>query len=591
MAGLAAYANGFQSAFVFDGTEFVQQNPVIYRLWPPDYLWFGTRPLVYFTFALNYALSGRQPWSYFAGNLAIHLAVALALYGVVRRTLLLPRLRERFAAAATPLAFAAALVWMVHPLQTQSVTYLYQRLESLASLMLLLSLYCFVRSLTGNRFRWQVASVAACAAGMACKELVAVAPLLILWYDRAFVASSWRELVQARCRYHVALWGTLGVLAVLMVTHAAGYEVGGIGIVKGVSAWEYARSQPGVILHYVRLWFAPSGQCLDYDWPVAQSFVEIIPPAIVIGLLLAAAAWGIWRQPQLAFLGGWFFLLLAPTSTIVPIRDLAFEHRVYLASAALAVLSVLVLAAATRYVQRRVAEASAALPALFWGGVVAAAVALGLLTIARNRVYRSETVMWNDVLNKVPTNARAHVNLSGIYLEQRNYELALRHAQTAVELKPDEAAAHNNLGQALMHLGRNEQALPALHESIRLNPQFSGGYLSLGNFYRSSDPPQALDLFRRAVELDPLSSDAHNNLGIMLWRVRQDPVAARREYELALQLHPGNSQAHLNLGTLSALQGDAKQAVFHLENALRIQPENAEARHNLQVVLQSLRKS
>jgi protein O-mannosyl-transferase len=296
-AGMMVYANSFSGPFVFDGTKFIEQNLTIRRLWPPWAPMIGTaRPIAAWSFAVNYALGGTNTWGYHTVNLAIHMAAALALFGIIRRSLVSGRLACRFAGAACGLALTVALLWLVHPLQTQSVTYIYQRYESLMGLFILLTLYGFIRTQDALRpSRWYIASAVCCLLAVTTKEVAAVTPLLILWYDRALVASSWREIVRRRWAYYAGLAGTWVVLAELMLRQADKYADAGVLAVRHVTPWQYAVSQPGIIAHYLRLCFWPTGLCLDYGWPVANTAGAIIPPLLLIAALLAITVWTIFR--------------------------------------------------------------------------------------------------------------------------------------------------------------------------------------------------------------------------------------------------------------------------------------------------------
>ena len=311
-AGMLCYANSFSGPFVFDGVRCIVQNPAIRRLWPPWAPMIDTqRPIVAWTFAVNYALGGTKTWGYHAVNLAVHLAAALALFGVVRHTLSSGRLAARFAGAASGLALAATVLWLVHPLQTESVTYVYQRYESLAGLFMLLTLYGFIRAQDSPAAKgWYAASVVCCLLAAASKEVAVAAPVLVLWYDRALVASSWRELVRRRWAYYAGLAATWLALAGLMASQA--HKLADSGVLAGANAtpWQYAATQPGVIAHYLRLCFWPTGLCLDNGWPVAAAAGEIIPPLLLLGVLAAATVWAIFRRPEWSFLGAWGFLIL-----------------------------------------------------------------------------------------------------------------------------------------------------------------------------------------------------------------------------------------------------------------------------------------
>ena len=311
LAGLAAYSNSFRCPFIFDDKIFVNQ-PAAQHLWPIRPLLKAPRPVAQFTLALSHSLGG-DVWGYHAFNLTVHLLAALTLFGVVRRTLTLPALSgaegplfaPRFARASTALAFCIALLWALHPLQTESVTYIIQRMESLMGLFYLLTLYCFIRAvshqdtdpvvcgrkaalLQGNtpgtatdspfpgvlaswwRKKWYAAAVLACALGMGSKEVMVTAPLVVLLYDRTFIAGSFREALRRRWGFYLALAASwLIVSRQIMEAFAPGAKSAGFGF-AGVTLLQYARSEPGVILHYLALAFWPSGLCLDYGWPVAR---------------------------------------------------------------------------------------------------------------------------------------------------------------------------------------------------------------------------------------------------------------------------------------------------------------------------------
>ena len=206
LAALAVYANSFNGAFVFDDIPWILVDPGVHKLWPLTDVLFSSnpnfvsgRPVVNLTIAVNYVLGGTDPRGYHAFNIAIHILAGLTLFGIVRRTLAMPVLRDRFAAAATPLALAVALVWIVHPLQTAAVTYVIQRTEALVGLFYLLTLYCVIRGTeSGRSWRWYAAAVAACFLGMGTKEVMVTAPVVVLLYDRTFLSGSFAAALTRR---------------------------------------------------------------------------------------------------------------------------------------------------------------------------------------------------------------------------------------------------------------------------------------------------------------------------------------------------------------------------------------------------------
>ncbi len=284
-AGLLAYSNSFTGSFIYDDAPSILGNPTIRHLWPiwqplsPPHkggITVEGRPLVNLSLAVNYALGGLDVWGYHALNLAIHLLAGLTLLGIVRRTLLQPKLRERFGAAANELALAVAVLWVVHPLQTESVTYIVQRAESLMGLFYLLTLYCFIRGAESPRPRaWYSLCVTACALGMASKEVMVSVPLMVLLYDRTFVSGSLREVWRQRWPLYLALASTWILLGYLM------FFTGSFGNAvinakeNGIAWWKYLLTEPGVILYYLRLAAWPYPLCFDYyGWSLRRHRAE-----------------------------------------------------------------------------------------------------------------------------------------------------------------------------------------------------------------------------------------------------------------------------------------------------------------------------
>ena len=372
------------------------------------------RPVVAATFALNYGFSGLQPHDYHCTNLAIHVLSGLALFGLARRTLLaIPR----YAPRATVLALLVALFWTVHPLQTQAVSYIVQRFESLMGLLFFTTVYAAARGMASSRPRWWfVGSAAACWLALGCKEVAIVLPIVTLLYDRAFFGGSFREAWRGRRGLYLAMFASWLVFGPFYRAYS-GSEGRWAGFAISTRWYEYAWTQPAVILRYLRLCFWPADQCLDYGWPIARTAAEIVPAALCLGVLVVATIWATWRAPRCGFLGDWFFLILMPTSSVMPIDDLAYEHRMYLPSAAVAAGFVV----AMYEVGRRLAPS----PQVKWGrGILLAVPALliallGTVAFQRNRVFATERAIWEDTVRKRPENVVGHTNL-GVVLMSEN---------------------------------------------------------------------------------------------------------------------------------------------------------------------------
>jgi protein O-mannosyl-transferase len=270
VAGVLAYWPAFSAPFLLDDRIAILNNAQIRTLTPlssalsaPRDTPVAGRPLVNLSFAINYAADALNPRGYRMTNLAIHLVAGLLLFGVIRRTLLLPKLSRRFGNRAPVLAFAAALLWTLHPLHSEVINYVTQRTESMMGLCYFATLYCSVRALAERGIGWTVSAVLSCAAGMLCKESMVTAPLAVVLIDRVLVFDSWREAFTARWR----LYGGLAATWLVLVGLLAGSPRSSAGFGSGISPWVYLLNQTRMIVQYLKLAAWPRGLVLDYGLP------------------------------------------------------------------------------------------------------------------------------------------------------------------------------------------------------------------------------------------------------------------------------------------------------------------------------------
>jgi tetratricopeptide (TPR) repeat protein len=587
LAGLCAWLNAFHGPFIFDDQWSISLNPHVRHLWPisralsaPPLCAVNGRPVICLSLALNYALGRWNVWGYHAFNLAVHLASALVLFGILRRTLEHEKFRDRFGPAAIWLAAAIALIWEVHPLQTESVTYIVQRTELLMGLFLLLTLYCVLRgSKSIHARRWYLAAVVSCALGMGCKEVMVAAPLIVLIYDRVFLASSVRELWQRRRRLYIGLAATwlISIMLVITKTHpSTGFEF------KNLTPWDYLLTQAGVIVHYLGLCFWPRPLVIDYfDWPVASSINEWLLPGVIVLGLLGATVWAFRRHPWAGFLGAWFFLILAPTSSFLPsVGEVAAERRMYLPLAAVATLAVIgAFALGRRLFHRQQAVLVGSLAGI---SVVAL---LTDLTIQRNR---SALSIWQDTVEKRPNNARALVYLANACAQAGNLPEALRLFQQALRLK-DSVEARYNLGVTLHRAGRLAEAIAQYREALRIMPGLAMAHYNLGlALQQTGNVPEAVGQYQQALRIDPELAMAHYNLGNALMLSGGKVQEAITHYQRALQIEPDHAEAHSKLGGALLATGQRRQAMAHFEQAMRIKPDYAEPQNNVAWLLATL---
>jgi len=581
--GAWAYHDSFQGPFIFDDVPSILDNPHIRHLWPlreavsaPLDLTVTGRPVVCLSLALNYALGGLNVWGYHAFNLAVHLLSALVLFGILRRTFEGEKLRDRFGVAAVWLAAAIALIWEVHPLQTESVTYIVQRTESLMGLFLLLTLYCTLRGSRSSRARvWYLAAVVSCALGMGSKEVMVGAPLIVLLYDRVFLAASFRQLWQRRVGLYVGLAATWIILAVLVARTPR--SATGFGI-EGPTSWDYLKTEAGVIVYYLRLCFWPRPLVIDYfDWPITLSLKDGLASGVVVIGLLGATVWAFRRQPWLGFLGAWFFVILGPTSSFLPsVGEAAAERRMYLPLAAVVTM---VVVGAFAFGKRLWNKQQGVVLGCVAGGFVA--VLLTFLTIQRNRDYNSALTIWQDAVVKRPNNPRAHNGLGLALMQTGKVQEAISQYEQALRLKPDFFEAHTNWGIALLHTGRVQEAIAQCEAALRIKPDYVEAYVNLGNaLLQTGKLPEAIGEYEQALQLQPDCTEAHYNLAGVFLQAGRWPEAIG-EYEQVLQLQPDHAEAHNNLGIALLRLGKVQEAISHWDQALRLKPDYALAHNNL----------
>jgi Flp pilus assembly protein TadD len=543
--GAVVYLNSFQGVFLFDDVESIVDNAAIRRLWPPWFLVTApantTRPLIGLLNAVNYAISGLNPWSYHAVNLIIHIVAGLTLLGIVRRTLDARVLVPKFGKHSTGLALAVSLVWLVHPLQTESVTFVIQRCESAMGMFYLMTLYCSIRSFSsGRKAIWYGAAVTACAAGMMCKQVMVTAPVVVLLYDFLFEEGSIRAALRKRWALYTGLAATWAVLGAIMIAAPRG-DTAGFGM-KSISSWDYFKSEFGVIVHYLRLSLWPHPLCFDYfGWPRAKTASQIVPYALVIVCLGASTVWAVLRRKPVGLLGAWFFLVLLPTSSILPIQDLVYEHRMYLPVASVIALVVLGSYRLGDLLLRRLPSLTQQEGVCRRIGIAVVTVVvavLGAATARRNIDYSSDIVMWTDVVSKRPDNPRGHNNLGSIYFGRGKTQEARAEFVEALRLSPSHPNVQYNLGVTFLSEGNLEEAKPHLVEAVRLNAGDAGAHLKLGAILGvQGQTDEAIKEFANAIEIKPDFVEAYQQLGVAL-EIEGRVAEAKEQYRMALRLRP-----------------------------------------------------
>ena len=596
----AAYAKTFHAPFTFDDVSSIGDNPSILHLWPlsgplsPPSGWGFTvsgRPVLNLTLAINYAISGFDVWSYHLLNLVIHTLAGLTLFGIVRRTLarsdgssvgrglsptgLSPTKQVSSGVKPDLLALAIAGIWTLHPLQTESVTYVVQRAESLMGLFFLLTLYAFVRAVDSTRPRWWwTAAVSACLLGVGTKEVAALAPVMVFLYDRTFVSGSFAAAWRRHRGGYLALAATW-VPLLWLLAGTGGNRGGTMGFDVGISWSGYWLTQFEAVTRYLGLAFWPHPLVFDYGKVLVRSLAEVWWQAVVVLALVGLTIWALVRKPRCGFLGAWFFAILAPTSLVPGTIQMIVEHRMYLSLAA--VIAFVLGLASRRFNPRLVAGAGAVL-----------ALAAGVVTWQRNAVYGSERTLWEDTVARRPANDRAQNNLGLSYYHLGRIDDAIARYRESLRLDPTVANTHYNLGLAFMNSGRPAEAVAPFAEAVRILPYYFYAHQNLGVVLTKLGRPQeALAHFAEALRFDPAPAETHFHFGVALaelgrWREAAD------HYAQAVHLNPRYAEAQSNWGVALFHLNSSAAALEHFDEALRLQPDLPDVHYNLGLALASL---
>jgi tetratricopeptide (TPR) repeat protein len=559
--GILAYSNSFDSPFQWDEHDFLVQNPIIknlrYFLEPsrakdidPDYyIFLKTRYIGYLSFAINYKIHGFNVYGYHLFNLAIHLLNALLVYLFVFLTFNTPFLKtSSLKKNSNLIALFSALLFVSHPVQTEAVTYIFQRHASFVTVFYLSALVSYIQgrlcfeNLKPSHFKsvfYFILSLLSTLFAMKTKENAFTLPIVILIYEFFFFTG--RTKTRA-----------LRLLPWLLCLLIVPYSVPSSLVITEVSKEAYLFTQFRVILTYIRLLFVPIHQNLDYDYPIYHSFFV---PQVVFPFLFHLAVLGVGvylfyrsrlRNPNLrisSFGIFWFFITLSVESTIIPLQMIICEYRVYLPSIGWAMAITTSLWIASDKLESRFPELKGKVVLL----LVLVVIFFSVLTFARNAVWRDEARMWRDVVSKSPNKARGHLNL-GIALGKRGrFEEAIREFETTLKLDPHQAKAHNGLGMIYNDQGRLDDAIREYQTALTINPKDANVHMNLGMVYqRKHLLDDAAREFQAALLLNPYDASAHNNLGAILGlQGRLDE--AIREFKIALEIDPDHIKAKKNL--------------------------------------------
>ena len=617
----AIYADTLKVPYYFDDSHNIRDNPHI-RLQDLSFknlLKAGfespasNRPVANISFGLNYYVGGSDVFGYHLVNIIIHMTTGLLLFFLMKTTLQLSGwtggdfsalkaadggsepARGWRSLDASVVSFWAAALWLVHPVQTQSVTYIVQRMNSMAALFFVLSLLLYVQGRISQKRRsdslrplsippavWFGGSLAGGLLALGSKEIAGTLPFVVFLYEWYFFQDLSRSWLKRNLIYAVL------ILAIFFGVFYA--YLGSNPFDKILDTYATRDFTPGqrvltefrVVVFYLSLlfWPHPSRLNLEHDFALSYSLFDPLTTVLSLGLiagLLVLALYLARRQRVLSFCLLWFLGNLVIESSLIGL-ELIFEHRLYMPSMFLILAAVMLFC---RYVRHRW------LQAVLLGMVIMAA-ALG--THARNEVWQDEVAFYRDCVQKSPHKARPVNALGGALFDRGRVEEAIDLYQESLRLDPDYASAHYNLGVALAETGDATGAIRHYREALRLNPKEAAVHTNLGiELYLLGKVDEALDQYSKALKINPDFENAHIQLGIALTGMGKMPDAIQH-YTEVLRINPDSVDALNNLGNIYLNQGRIEEAMQHYARAIKRHPENAVAFNNMGVAMLQLGK-
>ena len=603
--GMLIYSNTFHAPFQWDEEKYVVKNP-----WIKDLSYFTdiskakghelyyplrSRYIGYLTFALNYKMNEFHVLGYHIVNITIHLFNALLVYFLVILTFKTPILRgSDFSKNSKYLALFASLLFVSHPLQTEAVTYIFQRLTSLVSLFFLASVVSYLKSRLSEKkkteYFFYIVSLASAILAMKTKENAFTLPIAIILYEFLFFKGTIKE----RLSYLIPFCLILFVIPfTLLAIHKPigeiiGHEVSKIGFQKIPRAY-YFLTQFRVIVTYLRLLLFPVNQNLEYDYPLYRSFFSpavFLSFVLIFGILcfsLYLIVFSRRKKPEWRLVGFgmlWFFLALSVESSIIPIPMLIDEYRAYLPSIgffmAITTWGFYLIGRFENKKKQRVAISAAI-------GII---LILSYATYMRNSFWKDKVTLWGDVVRKSPNKASAYINRALAYKEKNMYENSISDFKKALSLSPDHVLAHHNLGALYLKLGRLDDAMKEAQSVLNLSPNLVEAHLLLGMILgKKNRYDEGIHEFEVAANLAAQSSDVHNadfhhELATLYYQKgRFDD--AMKELQIALDLKPDFAGAHKNLAVLLIKKNRFDDALRELQTAIMLKPDFAEAHNDL----------
>jgi len=596
VVGFLIYSNTFEAPFVLDDGGKIEKNTYIRikeisvksltkvafnKIHSP----FRFIPRI--TFALNYYFHQYRLPGYHITNIVIHIITCILLYYFIKMTLSLPILRSKYNNTDI-IAFFAAMVWLVNPLHTQSVTYTVQRINSIAAMFFILSMLLYVLGrirqnryihinsrIRGHAGLYLSGAVVAWLMAIGSKQNAAVLPFFIFLYEWYFFQNLDREWLKRNMKIVLVVAAIFAVTAFIFLGSSPLERLKSIGDFGNheFTLMERVLTQPRVVIYYLSLlaYPHPSRLNLDYDFPLSYSPLDPVTTLfsifVIIGFIWLAICLAK-KERLLSFCIIWFFGNLLIESSVIPLA-IIFEHRTYLPSM---LIFLLVIIPGHQYIK------------LKWAGPIMICLMIvvsSFWTYQRNNIWSDPAKFWGDIVKKSPNKARPHNNLGNVLKKQGFLEEAIKHYVETLQIDPNYEKAHSNMGNALKKLGRMDEAIEHYMEALRIKPSFSSAHNNLGNaLAKLGKVDEAIKHYKIAIRLNPNYMEANYGMGNVLL-TKRDLEGSVKHYTEALRINPYFAEAHTNLGHVLQAQGNLDKAIKHFKEAVRLKPDLTIAHNKL----------
>lgn len=581
--GFALYHHPLHSkTFYFDDRFSVENNEIIKTLNIPKIFYaFNTRFLVGLSFALNYKWCGLQPEGYRFINILIHGLNAFLVYILIKFTLNLYASRKTiFPCPIEWLAFFGSLLFLCHPIQTETVNYITQRFVLMGTFFYLLAVCMYIQYRYLSQKKYLMISTGSALAAMFCKEFVVTLPFMLALYEFYFLSSDQRSKGRQFKPLAVFFLIILIVPILLLRTPPQAIVVANIAATDSlhhvdITRAKYAPGRPeyfltelNVICTYVRLLFLPINQTVNYYYPLSQgSFKDFLPGFFLFCLIMSAVM--LYRSQRLiSFCILWFLISLSLESSIFPIGNVINEYRLYLPSVGFALLISILVYSLKLNVKKL--------------HMIAAIILIGfsILTFQRNNIWGNEMVLLNDVLKKYPNNANMHNDRGLAFYRQGDVPQAISDYNQSIAIEPDDPFPYNNLGWLYYNKGKLNEAALEYNKAIAKDPDYAKSYYNRALvYYHQGNLTQAIADFNKALSLDPEHSDTHYNRGLVFYH--QGKIAqAIADFNKALEIDPKMDDTYKILGEIYFKEGNMSQALQDFKKVIEIDPFDAQAHYN-----------